>query len=94
MSSDFSDAGRRMRAIRRMYTGDNQTEFARRAGLGRQAWNHYEKGIRRIDIGVAIRIADEFRITLDWIYRGSLAGLDTVVGQQLVAAYRAEGPTV
>lgn len=38
-------------------------------------WSQYESGERTITLEVAIRVADEYGVTLDWIYRGDRASL-------------------
>lgn len=51
--------------------GKSDAEMARRLKLKPQTWNNYSKGHRPLPIEVAIRLADEFGVTLDWLYRGN-----------------------
>jgi transcriptional regulator with XRE-family HTH domain len=53
----------------------NQREFARRANLKPNRYNQYESGARPLSIEAALRICDEYGITLDWLYRGDRSRL-------------------
>jgi len=59
----------RLRHTRQAF-GVNQREFARRANLKQNRYNQYEAGVRVLTINAALKICDEYRITLDWLYRG------------------------
>jgi len=48
----------------------NQADIAKRLSITPQRWNQWESGKRLIDIQHAIKIADRFGASLDWIYRG------------------------
>jgi DNA-binding XRE family transcriptional regulator len=64
----------RLRKIREAL-GMNQAEFARRAGMSRNAYNAYEKARERPALDQALRLCDTYKLTLDWIYRGDDSGL-------------------
>lgn len=51
--------------------GKSDAEMARKLKLKPQTWNNYSKGHRPLPIDVALRLADEFGVTLDWLYRGN-----------------------
>lgn len=53
-----------------------QGEFARRADIARNTYNQWEQATRRPDIENAIRLAETYGVTLDWIFLGSPRGLD------------------
>ena len=56
--------------------GLTRTAMARELGITPQGLIHYERGSRRLDIGVAIQIVGRTGLTLDWLYRGDTRGLD------------------
>ena len=39
------------------------------------AWNNWEKGVRRINLDDAIRLCDDYGLSLDYIYKGRLDAL-------------------
>ena len=53
----------------------DQAEFAERAGIARNAYNQYEQAKRLPRVDVAEKLCDTYDLTLDWIFRGSQAGL-------------------
>lgn len=59
----------------RQWQAESAADFCRKAGMSPSAWNNYETGDRRISIDAAIALCDRFGVTLDWIYRGRIAGL-------------------
>lgn len=52
-----------------------QGRFAEGADCAVNAYNQWERGKRRLDVGAAIKIASAYGLTLDWIYRGIPSGL-------------------
>jgi transcriptional regulator with XRE-family HTH domain len=44
-------------------------------GIETQAWNNYERGLRRISIDQAIKVCQATGVSLDWVYRGLAAWL-------------------
>lgn len=52
--------------------GLSQAEFCRRAGVAANTYNQWEMAKGRPSIDGATKIADEFDLTLDWIYRGKI----------------------
>lgn len=59
----------------RHWQAESAAEFCRKAGISTSAWNNYETGDRRINVDTAILLCERFGVTLDWIYRGRIAGL-------------------
>jgi len=55
--------------------GLNQREFAMRANLKPNRYSQYETGVRALTIDAALRICDEYGISLDWLYRGDRSRL-------------------
>jgi transcriptional regulator with XRE-family HTH domain len=68
---DAAEISRRMRAVRAI-TGLSQEKFAKRYGFGKSQWTQAEGG-HRLGIDGAIRLVQEMRLTLDWIYLGDPA---------------------
>jgi DNA-binding XRE family transcriptional regulator len=52
-------------------------------GLTPQKWNNYERGRDRIPVDVAIRLCITSSATLDYIYRGIIGGLPTMLVKRL-----------
>ena len=48
-----------------------QEELAENVGVTRAALSHYEKNRREPDYEIIARIADYFRVSIDWIIRGN-----------------------
>ncbi|QIG92184.1 helix-turn-helix transcriptional regulator [Bradyrhizobium sp. 6(2017)] len=55
--------------------GLSQAKFSTLVDVSSQAWNNYETGFRRISLDQAIKVCDATGVSLDWIYRGVLAGV-------------------
>lgn len=66
----------RLKDMRRAFGVEKQGEFAARAGIARNTYNQWEQGQRRPDIDNAIKLAETYGVTLDWIFLGSPRGLD------------------
>ena len=66
----------RLRDMRRAFGIRTQQEFARRAGIARNTYNQWEQATRRPDLDNAIKLAETYGVTLDWIFLGSPRGLD------------------
>lgn len=76
MTTAITDAAAISARIRqlRQQKGWTQVTAAKACGVTRGAWWNYENGYRP-DIDQADAIADVFGVTLDYIYKGSTAGL-------------------
>lgn len=55
----------------------NAAELCRRTGIKPNQWSQFINPAkkRRITIDAALRLCEEFGLTLDWIYRGDPSGL-------------------
>ena len=80
--------GERLR-ITREALGLNQAEFARRAGLSRNAYNAYERARERPSLDNAIRLVDAHQLTLDWVYSGDNSGLRSSLADAIKAIRQA-----
>ncbi len=74
MADEIVEIGRRLRRTREAMKL-NQAMFCRLVGIQQQAWNNYERGLRRISLDQALRVCKVTGVSLDWIYRGIAAGL-------------------
>ena len=66
--------GDRLEASRKA-VGVSHVNMATVAGVSPQSWSNYVHGIRPLDLDAAILLCERWHFTLDWIYRGILAGL-------------------
>lgn len=66
----------------------NQATWCRLVGIETQAWNNYERGLRRISVDQAIKVCQATGVSLDWIYRGIAFGLPI----ELATALQAQRP--
>jgi hypothetical protein len=48
-------------------------------------WSQYETGVRCITIEIALRLADTYDISLDWVYRGKLGQLPAALLAKMAA---------
>lgn len=85
MAADDRDAiVKRLRTLPDAF-GINAAELCRRIDCAPNAWSQYTDldGKRIITRAVASRVADEFNLTLDWIYRGKSGLISAEVLQKL-----------
>ncbi|WP_316196313.1 MULTISPECIES: helix-turn-helix transcriptional regulator [unclassified Bradyrhizobium] len=65
----------RLRLLRKVVSGENQTAFAARIGIEPKRWNNFERG-SPLSKEVAILLVQKFPdITLDWLFLGRSDGL-------------------
>lgn len=62
-------------ALARKAYGLDQQEFGKRAGLSQPQYNQFETGKRLLTLGPAMRLCEEYNLTLDWLYRDDPSGL-------------------
>jgi len=60
-----------------------QQTFSDEIGIRPHQYSVFEKGTRRISLGVALLIWEKFGISLDWIYCGDAAGLPASLSKKL-----------
>ncbi len=88
----------RLRLLRKVVSGENQTAFAARLGIEIKRWNNFERGMP-LSKEVAILLVKKFPdVTLDWIYLGNENGLSVrrqrefiEAGKTTTAAVRSKG---
>ena len=62
-----------------------QNEFAEQAGIARNTYNQYERGVRLIPPAPAVALCKCYHLTMDWIYRGQPDGLPYKLGAAISA---------
>lgn len=68
------DVGRRL-ATARISLGLDQQQFGLRAGLSQPQYHQFEKGKRLLTLRAAMKLREEYSLTLDWLYVGDPSGL-------------------
>lgn len=64
--------GERLRALRVGLGHEHSAAgFARLVDMTPQAWNNYERGLRRISLDEANKLVRKFGLPLDWIFYGT-----------------------
>ncbi len=76
---------RRLTAIREV-EGLTPLQAAKRLGVSKPRWQNWERGDNLPLEDVAVRICEEFHVTLDWLFRGIPDGLTVSRSIQLLAA--------
>lgn len=71
---DEKQIGARLKAFR-SHLGLTQTETARLIGISPERWNNWERGERRISLGIARQLHERYGLSLDFIYLGRLEAL-------------------
>jgi transcriptional regulator with XRE-family HTH domain len=66
--------GRRLRRTR-LLLGLDQQQFGTGARLSQPQYNQFENGKRLLTLHAALKLCDEYNLTLDWLYRGDPSGL-------------------
>lgn len=71
----YADIGLRIQRIRLAFSSLSQREWAEKHSVSATQYNNWEKGVRRIPVEQAERLADLYGVDLDFIYRGKVDGL-------------------
>lgn len=79
--------GERLESTRRAL-GINKSTICERAGLHNSQWTQWIQGRNLPAVPFAIRLCDEFSLTLDWIYRADRSGLPSKLVDELVKVER------
>jgi transcriptional regulator with XRE-family HTH domain len=75
MRVDTGQIGQRLQALRQLYGIKTQGEMARLCGVTNGNYSEFESGNRRVSLDVALRLAEVFDVSLDWIYLGRIGGM-------------------
>lgn len=84
-ASDTPSVARRLEQLRKAI-GMSQVEFCELTGIGKTAWNNYERARARISLNEALKVRTKTGATLDWIYAGDQSGLPVQLAKKLQAA--------
>jgi len=77
---------RRLRIMREIISGDNQTDFAKRLGIDFKRWSNYERGYP-IPREVAFILHDKFPgMSIEWIWFGSPTSLSATYQEKILLA--------
>lgn len=68
------EIAKRLTLARLAYDLDQQA-FGVRAGLSQPQYNQFETGRRMLTLPAAMRLCDEYNLTLDWLFRNEPSGL-------------------
>jgi transcriptional regulator with XRE-family HTH domain len=78
-------AGLRLRAARLALGVQAEKDMAKQLGVGSNAYSNYERGLRLVDVSMAVRLLELTGIGPDWIYAGSTNGVPFDRAQSLRA---------
>lgn len=78
--------GQRLAWVREI-AGASQGKVASLLGIGQQAVSGYEKGIRVPDPHVMLVFCARFQVSMEYVYRGGLAGVHPALAGALLAAH-------
>jgi len=82
---------KRLRIMREILSGDNQTDFAKRLGIDFKRWSNYERGYP-IPREVAFLLRQEFPgMSIEWIWFGSYDALSPGYKEKILLAERLDG---
>jgi transcriptional regulator with XRE-family HTH domain len=59
----------------RLALNRSQASFCQLVCIEPQAWNNCERGRSRIGVDQAVKVCEATGVSLDWIYRGMIAGV-------------------
>ena len=86
--SDNSQVARRLKVLRQVVAGENQTAFAARLGMEMKRWNNFERGYP-LSKEIAFLIVQKVPgVTLDWLWLGNESGLPLKLQRELAEAER------
>lgn len=88
--TDQRDIGWRIRLLREAMGQHNAAAFAGFVGWTAQQLNNYERGAKRPEVSMAVKLCQKTSVTLDWIYRGERSGLPMHVVNLIQAQIDAE----
>ena len=84
--SDNSQVAHRLKVLRQVVAGENQTAFAVRLGMEMKRWNNFERGYP-LSKEIAFLIAQKVPgVTLDWLWLGNEGGLPLKLQRELSEA--------
>jgi hypothetical protein len=87
--SSNESVAERLKLLRWVVSGENQTAFAARLGIEPKRWNNFERAMP-LSKEVAFLIVKKFPdVTLDWLWLGNEGGLPVRLQRELAEAGKA-----
>ena len=86
--SENAEVARRLRTLRHVISGENQTAFAQRIGIEVQRWNNFERGLPLSKPVAFLLVGQVPGLTLDWLFLGVEDGLPIKLQRELVEALK------
>ncbi len=83
----LDEIAKRLRLLRRAL-GNTQATMGALAGVSGNAWQNYEKGLRRIDLDSVFHLETATGAPQEWIYRGIMARMPMELSEKLQLARR------
>jgi transcriptional regulator with XRE-family HTH domain len=81
---------RRLRIMREIISGDNQTDFAKRLGIDFKRWSNYERGYP-VPREVAWKLYEKFPgMSIEWLWYGSKTSLSNDYRDKIAIAEKME----
>lgn len=74
-AAQYSKIGERLASVRAAFSDLDQKAWAEKHGFQRGQYNSWERGVRRIPVEHAEKLADLYGLDLDFVYRGKRDGL-------------------
>jgi len=90
----MAQVGLRLLCARKATTGEDIKPFANRLGCSESQWGNWENGVRMADPLAMARLWERFGVTLEWIFAGSLRGMDSPLQDKLEALAAKYGAVV
>lgn len=75
--------GSRLVAVRQAFSDLSQRAWAEKHGFNPTQYNSWEKGVRRIPLEAAEKLAASYGLTLDFVYLGRRDGLSETARNSL-----------
>jgi len=85
VTETLKDTAKRLELTRIALGFESQVDFCKEIRVQKNVYNPFEKGKRRISLGIAMKIRRRFGISLDWIYCGDPASLPVHVYRKLTS---------
>lgn len=79
----YYDIGQRLVRLRQALGLPTDAALAKRLDVSPQKLSNYMRGRARPDLSTGLAIVAKTGVTLDWIYRGDIAGLSVQMAQKL-----------
>lgn len=85
MASSAAAIGKRLVAMHTAL-GISQADVCRATGFKENRYSQYVNGVRPLTLGAAMKIADAYGVTLDYLFRGNPGSLPANLQQKILIA--------